>query len=133
MLAMSSRRSNPFRLTRKNPQREARILDDIVVDAYGSVERAMSWYYYLEEHLRFAFQASCVKHLATSPLDVGETIVVTGMASEGHCEHDMIVVISHNGRPLGVPLAQLNPRSTDASTAEAIADWKYWISRGYQF
>ena len=93
----------------------------------------MSWYYYLEEHLRFPFQASCVKHLATSPLGVGATITITSMAPEDHCEHDMIVMIPHNGRALGVPLAQLEARSADTSTTEAIADWQYWISMGYQF
>jgi hypothetical protein len=130
---MPSQCSSAFRRTRKDRRREARILDDIVVDAYGAEERAMSWYYYLEEHLRFPFQASCVKRLATSPLGVGATITVTSMAPEDHCEHDMIVMIRHNGRALGVPLAQLEARSADTSTTEAIADWQYWISMGYQF
>ncbi len=31
---------------------ERRIQRDIVVDAYGDSERAMSWYYYLEDALR---------------------------------------------------------------------------------
>ncbi|OQC08998.1 MAG: Calcium binding protein [Candidatus Cloacimonetes bacterium ADurb.Bin088] len=29
----------------------------IIVDAYGPEEQAMSWYYYLEEQLRFPFAA----------------------------------------------------------------------------
>jgi hypothetical protein len=30
------------------PKREARIIDEIIVDAHTNEERAMSWYYYLE-------------------------------------------------------------------------------------
>ena len=130
---MSRRRSSTLLPGRKNPQREARILDEIVVDAYGTEERAVSWYYYLEEHLRCPFQASCVKRLATSPLAIGATITVNAMAAEDLCEHDMIVMIRHSGRALGVPLAQLEGCRVDAGTAPAIADWKYWIAMGYQF
>ncbi len=36
-----------------NRAREHRVIDEIVVDAYNEVERAMSWYYYLEEKLEF--------------------------------------------------------------------------------
>jgi hypothetical protein len=38
---------------RKNQDREARFDNDIVVDAYNAAERAMGWYYYLEEKLQF--------------------------------------------------------------------------------
>ena len=37
--------------TKPNPAREHRIEEDIVVDAYGEEERALSWYYYLEARL----------------------------------------------------------------------------------
>ena len=35
--------------------REHRILMEIVVDAYNEGERALGWYYYLEEKLSFPF------------------------------------------------------------------------------
>ncbi len=34
---------------KKNAQREHRITDEIIVDAYGPEEQAMGWYYYLED------------------------------------------------------------------------------------
>jgi len=34
------------------PKREARIVDEIIVDAHTDEERAMSWYYHLEGELR---------------------------------------------------------------------------------
>jgi calcium binding protein len=44
---------------RLNRAREKRITDEIVVDAYTSDERAMCWYYYLEDSLAFPFKARC--------------------------------------------------------------------------
>jgi hypothetical protein len=41
----------------KDPIREERIHEEAIVDAYGSEEKAMSWYYYLEGTLSFPFQA----------------------------------------------------------------------------
>lgn len=35
--------------------RETRIEDEIIVDCYGEAERAMRWYYYLEDRLEFPF------------------------------------------------------------------------------
>jgi hypothetical protein len=36
---------------KKNSERENRIEEDIIVDAYGPEEQAMGWYYYLQEKL----------------------------------------------------------------------------------
>lgn len=35
--------------------REERIDEEIIVDCYGEAERAMGWYYYLEDRLEFPF------------------------------------------------------------------------------
>ena len=35
---------------------------------------------------------------------------------------------------LGVPLAQLKPiEDTDEQTKQAVADWHYWRSKGYEY
>ena len=41
-----------------NRAREHRIEQEIVVDTYTSDERALSWYYHLEEKLAFPFKAN---------------------------------------------------------------------------
>jgi hypothetical protein len=108
---------------------------EIVVDAYDSQERALGWYYYLENTLSVPFAARCTSHNAISPLRVGDEVEVVGMPGEDVCERDMFVTISWD-RPegLAVPLSQLKPiSSTDAKTREAVADWHYWIKMGYQF
>jgi len=43
----------------KDEVREQRIVMEAVVDAYGSSERAMGWYYYLDSKMKFPFKARC--------------------------------------------------------------------------
>jgi hypothetical protein len=45
----------------------------------------------------------------------------------------MIVLIRWHDRSFGVPLSQLQPHDVDAATAEAIADWHYWLATGNRF
>jgi hypothetical protein len=114
-------------------EREQRIRDEIVVDAYGPEEQAMSWYIHLGDHLSFPFRAKCIKEHAISPLRKGEVIAVVRMAPEDDCESDMLVIIEWSERTLGVPLAQLAGVGVAEEAARAIADWHYWVAQGYQF
>lgn len=116
----------------RDAEREERITMDIVVDAYGPEEQAMSWYYYLEEMITFPFQARCREERRISPLKVDEQVTVSEMAPEDDCEREMFVQIAWGGRTFGVPLAQLEPLRVDAETRQAIADWHYWVQRGYE-
>jgi hypothetical protein len=118
---------------KENRSRERRIEMDVVVDAYNAEERAMGWYYYLEDKLKFPFKARCKSRREISPLRVGEEVEVVGMASEREGLSEMFVRLRWRGRRLAVPLAQLEPLKADARTTQAIADWHYWIGRGYEF
>jgi hypothetical protein len=117
----------------KDEVREERIIMEIVVDTYGPEEQVLGWYYYLEEHLSFPFQARCVRERQLSPLRLGEEIQVEEMAPEDDCRHEMFVMIRWCGREMGVPLSQLEVIGADGRTKEAIGDWHYWVDRGYQF
>ena len=75
---------------RKDPVRENRIHNEAIADA-GPEEQALSWYYYLEDKLRFPFQAKCLAAKAVSPLRKGETVEVLHMAPDDVCEHDRLV------------------------------------------
>jgi Calcium binding len=119
--------------SRKDPIREDHIQNEVVVDAYGPEEQAMGWYYYLEDKIRFPFQAKCIAAKVVSPLRKGETVEVCRMAPEDACSSDMLVLIKWHGRNVAVPLSQLGPLDADKSTAEAIADWHYWLAQGYWF
>ena len=114
----------------EDEEREQRISNEIIVDAYGPEEQALGWYYYLEEHLQFPFTARCVVHRTISPLKVGEKVKVVGMPSEEDCEHNMFVLIQRKSDTFGVPLIQLEGVGVDEETKQAIEDWHYWVNQG---
>jgi len=113
--------------------REHRIHMEIVVDAYDEQERALGWYYYLQDKLTFPFLTRCATRRATSPLKVGDEVEVIGMHPEEECEHEMFVVMRWDREGLAVPLAQLEAIDADDETREAVEDWLYWARKGYQF
>ena len=120
--------------TREDPKRERRIAMEIVVDAYGPEERAMGWYYYLEEKIRFPFHAKCIAERKMSPLRKGDEVEIVRMAPEEECEHEMFVEIRREKGTLAVPLSQLKPiAATDKDTKEAVEDWHYWVNQGHEF
>jgi len=57
--------------SKRDPVREERIYEEIIVDAYGPEEQAMGWYYYLEDKIHFPFRAKCVISKVISPLRKG--------------------------------------------------------------
>jgi hypothetical protein len=118
---------------KRDPVREERIHEEIIVDAYGPEEQAMGWYYYLEDKIHFPFQAKCITSKVISPLQKGESVEVRGLASEDTCSSDMLVQIRWQGRTMAVPLSQLTAINTAESTCEAIKDWHYWVAQGYCF
>lgn len=118
---------------KENKTRERRIEMEAVVDAYNESERAMGWYCYLEERLKFSFKARCKSKREISPLRIREEVEVLGMAPEEECESEMLVRVRWHGRSLAVPLSQLEPLAADPETKEAVADWQYWLGRGYEF
>ncbi len=117
----------------QDPEREARIANEAVVDAYGSEELALSWYYYLQNRITFPFKARCLTARKSSPLKAGELVEVLEMADEADCMSQMLVIVRFAGRTMGVPLVQLEPLAADATMLMAIGDWQYWVARGYTF
>jgi hypothetical protein len=122
-----------MKIPKKDPVREDRIYNEAIVDANGPEEQAMGWYYYLENKLRFPFQAKCLASKVVSPLRKGETVEVRRMAPEEACAGDMLVLIRWQSRNLAAPLSQLVATDADESTIEAIGDWHYWVAQGYGF
>lgn len=118
---------------KEDKTREYRIEMEVVVDAYNDSERAMGWYCYLEDKIKPPFSAKCTQRRAISPLKIGQVVLVLGMAPDDECEAEMFVMIEYNEDELAVPLAQLDAASPDQQTQEAIADWHYWLGRGYEF
>jgi hypothetical protein len=117
----------------RDEAREDRISMEAIVDAYDPEEQAIGWYYYLDDKVQFPFEAQCVSERHISPLQEGEKVKVLQMAPADECAREMFVEIQWSGRKFGVPLSQLEPIDVDDQTEEAIADWHYWVARGYEF
>lgn len=119
--------------TMKDSERENRIHDEIVVDAYGEEERAMSWYYSLQDTIEGEARCRCREVRSMSPLEIGEEVNILEMAPLDDCMREMFVVVFWKKRKLAVPLSQLEPIDGDEKAMEMIEDWLYWCSRGYEF
>ena len=118
---------------KKDPIREERIENEAIADANGPEEPVMGWCYYLDDKIRFPFQANCIVAKVVSPLRKGEIVEVQRMAPEDACAAEMLVLIRWHDRTMAVPLSQLAAVDPDDSTAEAIGDWHYWVAQGYSF
>jgi hypothetical protein len=118
---------------KRDPAREERIEQEIIVDANSGEEQAMGWYYYLEDQPCFPFKAQCVAARTISPLRKGETVEVMALAPEDECRHEMFVSVKWENRTLAVPLMQLKPTDIDQATQQAVEDWHYWVRQGYEF
>src|SRR5439155_24151597 len=57
---------------KKDPLREDRVQNELIVDAYGPEEQALGWYYYLENKIRFPVQAQPTMEGLAVPLVVNE-------------------------------------------------------------
>ena len=118
----------------ENKDREKRIRNDVVVEAYESFDVILCWLTYLEEKLEFPFEAECIETRKISPLRKGEKITALELLSEDeNIGGDFFVRIEWMGRKMGVPLAQLKPLKVSKETRQAIEDWQYWKARGYLF
>ena len=122
---------------KRDEEREARILMEIVVDAHDEEERAMGWYCYLQNILSFPFLTRCINERATSPLRVGDEVEVVGMAPEDEREKEHI-----RGESLpemykrtfsGAAVTVLKVVHGNEQTHQAIDDWHYWVGMGYEF
>ncbi|SEI93603.1 Calcium binding [Azotobacter beijerinckii] len=119
--------------TPEQPDREKRISDEIVVDAYNETECAIGWHCYLQDRLHVPFEAYCTTKRTISPLKVGEAVQVVGMAEADDCMSEIFVLVRYGDSELAVPLGQLECQSGDEATCEAVADWHYWLARGYSY
>lgn len=118
---------------RIDKNRESRILSEVVVDAYGEEERAMGWYYYLNDKMRLPCSGRCREAVSTNPLNLGDMVDLLSMADVDICGADMYATVNWGLKSLDVPLRQIEVIDADDDTEEAIADWHYWVAQGYQF
>ncbi|MBD2526451.1 calcium-binding protein [Nostoc sp. FACHB-133] len=117
----------------RDENREERIDMEAIVDAYGEEERAIGWYYYLAENMNFPFQAQWISRKRPEVRNVE----VREMSPTDDCSHDMFVEVQYEEGTIddifSARLSEINPIDVDEQTAQVIADWHYWVGRGYEF
>ena len=121
---------------KRDEAREERITMEIVVDCYNEHEAWSGWWCYLDAKLAFPFPAECIRARRGSLLKVRERVTVTALLDDDEAADslaEMQVMIEWQDRALAVPLAQLVGVGVSEQTAEAIADWHYWVAQGRQF
>jgi hypothetical protein len=117
----------------RDEQREQRI-GQIIDGAHDEYDRIVAWYDYLEQRLDFPFRARVTSKAAGSPLCLHEQVEVLDLADVDDWEDGAQVTLGADRSGLDVPLSQLHPsESADEPTRQAVADWHYWVQRGYHF
>ncbi|TVP61200.1 MAG: calcium-binding protein [Nodularia sp. (in: Bacteria)] len=120
----------------RDENREHRIKTEIIVDAEDQKDRVMGWYNYLDDNLNVPFMAKLTKKSGKTSAVEEQKVEVLGMAPDDECLTDMYVeVVYPHGQDEDVFTAKLSDLvaiHTDTDTKEAIADWHYWLARGYK-
>ena len=110
----------------RDEPREQRIAQ-IVGGSDDEYARRSAWHGYLDDHLRFPFAATC-RSVSREPVDVIDLSCIDDWDDE--------VLVALGGSKSGhdVPLSAVQPTdAAEAPTRQAIADWHYWVRRGYHF
>lgn len=116
-------------MTKRVEEREERIRNEIIVDAYTREEQAVGWKIYLEETMDFPFEARCIEEREVSPLSEDETVEVVSVPRTEPSLRQQFVTVEWKGSELGVPLRQLKPLEASDDTEQAIEDWHYKLNR----
>jgi len=117
----------------EDPEREERITMEIVVDCYNESERASGWFCYLEDRLDCPFESECVEKRTGSPLKPGDLVTVIGLLDAEDSRGPFSALITWKDDELAIPLSQLRAVNASEELTEALADWRYWVARGYEF
>lgn len=121
------------KFTTTDPEREARIRDEAIVDAYGDEEVAMSWYYYLDERLEFPFNVMVQTHKYRQQGGisyVSSQMRLLSMAPLKRCGmHQMWamgMLLTGRETPFHILLNDIKSIEPNTGRSEALQDWMYW-------
>ena len=115
----------------KNELFDKKIRNEVLVDCKDDYERNMSWFYYLEEQLRFPFIAYIpVKTIEKTYEKVFKKVNVIGLKEEDFGDKfEMKVETEFDRYIMEFPLAILHDIRASESVVEAIELWQYWVKK----
>jgi hypothetical protein len=108
-------------------ERDHRIHDEIIVDAYGDEEQAMSWYYYMEEKLVFPMKAKVKLRLRGGKTEEKAVkIVEIDPESETSLTLRFGMTEGKSDRVQYISPADIVRIQTTEENLEVLNDWLYW-------
>lgn len=112
-------------------EREDRIQNGIILDAYHDEEVFSGWYHYLQDILEFPFSAY-VRMENPKRANLSILVSVLGMADMQLCSAHAIWFVAHVKHSdwyFYIPASEIVAVEADAQAVQALADWKYWVKR----
>jgi hypothetical protein len=112
---------------KKDPARENRIINEVIVDCYDEIEEMMGWYYYMNDTLQFPVKADVrlqVKGGGTEIIAV-EIVEIDPKSETGQAVR-LGVVEAGSKRVQYVSPEAIVRLNTSAGNKEVINDWLYW-------
>lgn len=119
----------PQPTNKPDKKRDARIEDEIIVDAYDDEEVASGWYHYLQDTLEFPFRAY-VRMENPEQANLLILVTVLDMADIRFCSVRAIWFRAHvklSRWYFYIPASEIMEVEAGKETVQALADWKYWI------
>jgi hypothetical protein len=116
-----------MRSTHPDPDREDRILNEVIVDCYDEEEEETSWFYYLNDEVSYPFSA--VVRLSKKGGQTEEkTVEVVEMDPEAENGGTLRMGITEPGqkRVQYIPLSDFVKADTTDDNLQALNDWLYW-------
>ena len=111
----------------KDAARDHRIHDEIIVDAYGDGEQAMSWYYYMEENMKFPMEAKVKLRLRGGKTEEKAVkIVEVDPKSETSLTLRLGIAEGKSERVQYISPADILSIQTTEEILEILNDWLYW-------
>ncbi len=114
----------------EQPEREQRIEDNVLVDAYDRYEVKMGWETYIEDNITFPFTA---KVKIETKDNTKELVDVEVIKFDEKSVFRVQVCEKGSNKLFSVTLLSLRKIKADEETLQVIEDWKYWKDGGNNF
>jgi len=117
--------------TKLNASLETYIREEILVDTYDESEVMSSWYSYLEDNIRFPFEAKIRGNLVFKK-KAGSRLEATllEMADFKYCGLLQMWALGHTGSSdflFHFFLSDISEVLADDQTLQALRNWQYWV------
>ena len=106
-------------------ERQERIENEIIVDAYDDGEVKMGWYTYMQDELCFPFTAD-VMIKKRSGKKVKQKVDVLDLANDDYFGNDMMLEVAYTDDVFRVGMRELINVEANEETIQAIGDWFFW-------